>query len=129
MEGYKASNLDHQPDLVIVGNVIRRDNPEAQAVRDQGFVHELSARSVPSSFTISMPWSSPAPTGTTTSMVAPLHFAKLDPTFLVGGIPLNFGQSFRVGQGCSWSSRAMNTTPPTSTRSPSLSTTNLRPPC
>ena len=38
MEGYKASNLDHQPDLVIVGNVIRRDNPEAQAVRDRGLV-------------------------------------------------------------------------------------------
>ena len=39
MDGYKPENIDHHPDLVIVGNVIRRDNVEAQAVRDKGLVH------------------------------------------------------------------------------------------
>ena len=29
---YAAGNLEPVPDLVVVGNVIRRDNPEAQAV-------------------------------------------------------------------------------------------------
>ena len=36
MEGYKASNLDARPDLVIVGNVIRRVNPEAIALEESG---------------------------------------------------------------------------------------------
>ena len=103
MEGYKASNLDHQPDLVIVGNVIRRDNPEAQAVRDRGFVHTSFPRALGALFLHDKHAVVLAGTHgktTTTSMVAHLlHFAKLDPTFLVGGIPLNFGQSFRVGQG------------------------------
>ena len=36
MEGYRASNLDARPDLVIVGNVIRRMNPEAIALENSG---------------------------------------------------------------------------------------------
>ena len=28
MEGFKPENLDHQPDLVVVGNAVSRDNPE-----------------------------------------------------------------------------------------------------
>ncbi|MFI5354755.1 MAG: Mur ligase domain-containing protein, partial [Desulfobaccales bacterium] len=30
--GYAAANLNPRPDLAVVGNVIRRDNPEAQAL-------------------------------------------------------------------------------------------------
>src|SRR5688572_26298862 len=34
---YSADNIDKaQPDLVIIGNVIRRVNPEATAVRERG---------------------------------------------------------------------------------------------
>jgi len=32
MEGYKAENLSHKPDFVIVGNVISKSNLEAQAL-------------------------------------------------------------------------------------------------
>jgi UDP-N-acetylmuramate: L-alanyl-gamma-D-glutamyl-meso-diaminopimelate ligase len=34
MRGYSADNLGWGPELVVVGNAIRRDNPEASAVRD-----------------------------------------------------------------------------------------------
>ncbi|MBE0586384.1 MAG: UDP-N-acetylmuramate:L-alanyl-gamma-D-glutamyl-meso-diaminopimelate ligase, partial [Desulfofustis sp.] len=34
--GYQAANLAHHPDLVIVGNVISRDNPEAVALASAG---------------------------------------------------------------------------------------------
>ena len=35
-EGYHPDHLEPRPDLVVVGNVCRRDNPEAQrVVRDQ----------------------------------------------------------------------------------------------
>ena len=39
MEGYAPQNLDWEPDLVVVGNVIRRVNPEATAVRERGIPH------------------------------------------------------------------------------------------
>ena len=33
-EGYGPENLSPRPDLVVVGNVIKKDNPEARAVED-----------------------------------------------------------------------------------------------
>ncbi|MGD8704751.1 MAG: Mur ligase domain-containing protein, partial [Syntrophobacterales bacterium] len=35
-EGYGGENLEPPPDLVVVGNVVRRDNPEAMAALEQG---------------------------------------------------------------------------------------------
>ena len=35
-DGYRAENLKPSPDLVVVGNVIRRDNPEAVATLESG---------------------------------------------------------------------------------------------
>src|SRR3954464_2254139 len=38
--GYRAENLEAvggRPDLVVIGNVIRSDNPEARAAIDQGY--------------------------------------------------------------------------------------------
>ncbi len=103
MEGYAAKNLAHQPDLVIIGNVIRRTNPEAEAVRQLGLVHTSFPRALGALFLEGKHPIVLAGTHgktTTTSMVAHLlHHAGLDPTFLVGGIPLNFGQSFRVSDG------------------------------
>ena len=37
-EGFRAEHvLDAQPDLVVIGNAVRRDNPEARAAIDEGF--------------------------------------------------------------------------------------------
>src|SRR5579871_1932247 len=36
MKGWDASHLEPAPDLVVVGNVIRRDNPEARAAEERG---------------------------------------------------------------------------------------------
>ncbi|MCB9543361.1 MAG: UDP-N-acetylmuramate:L-alanyl-gamma-D-glutamyl-meso-diaminopimelate ligase, partial [Myxococcales bacterium] len=36
MEGFDASHLDWGPDLVVVGNVCRRDNPESVAAEARG---------------------------------------------------------------------------------------------
>src|SRR5688500_280971 len=32
LQGYRPENLDPAPDLVVIGNVIKKTNPEAQAV-------------------------------------------------------------------------------------------------
>jgi len=100
---YKASNLDWNPDFVVVGNVIRRTNPEAVAMRER----ELPHTSFPTAFSeLLLKNSHPiVVTGThgkttTTSLTAWLMtYADHDPGMMVGGIPLNFGSSFRLGNG------------------------------
>ena len=36
MDGYRAENLDDDPDLVIIGNALSRGNPEVEAVLNKG---------------------------------------------------------------------------------------------
>lgn len=101
---YAAENLDRaRPDLVIIGNVIRRVNPEATAVRER----RLPQMSFPAAFgaLVAADRHSVVIAGThgktTTSalMGHVLAEAGLDPTFLVGGVTLNYGGNFRLGKG------------------------------
>lgn len=101
---YAARNLDRaRPDLVIIGNVIRRVNPEATAVRER----RILQMSFPAAFgaLIAAHRHSVVIAGThgktTTSalMGHVLAEAGLDPTFLVGGVTLNYGGNFRLGKG------------------------------
>jgi UDP-N-acetylmuramate: L-alanyl-gamma-D-glutamyl-meso-diaminopimelate ligase len=101
---YAAENLDRaRPDLVIIGNVIRRVNPEATAVRER----RLPQMSFPAAFgaLIAATRHSVVIAGThgktTTSalMGHVLAQAGLDPTFLVGGVTLDYGGNFRLGHG------------------------------
>jgi UDP-N-acetylmuramate: L-alanyl-gamma-D-glutamyl-meso-diaminopimelate ligase len=101
--GYRAENLDPRPDLVVVGNVIRRENPEAQAVEDLG----LSRLSLPEALNRFLVGSrqSLVVTGThgkttTTALLSWLLSATdRDPGFMVGGLAKNFASNYRVGQG------------------------------
>ncbi len=103
MRGYRPENLDWNPDVVIVGNVIRRINPEAEAMRERGLPHV----SFPEAFgELFLADRHPVViTGThgkttTTSLTAwLLRATDRDPTLLVGGVPLNFGASFVLGDG------------------------------
>jgi len=101
---YRAENLDlARPDLVVVGNVIRRNNPEATAVRERG----LAQMSFPAAFgSLFLAGRHPVVvTGThgkTTSSALLAHLlvsAGRDPSFLVGGVVQNGGTSFRLGEG------------------------------
>ncbi len=103
MQGYRPENLDWNPDLVIVGNVIRRINPEAEAMRERGIPHVSFPEAFADKFLAGR--HPVVVTGThgkttTTSLAAWLfEGGGLDPTLLVGGVPLNFGQSFKLGAG------------------------------
>ena len=101
---YSAENIERaKPDLVIIGNVIRRVNPEATAVRERG----IPQMSFPAAFgaLIAERRHSIVIAGThgktTTSalMAHVLADAGLDPTFLVGGVTLNYTGNFRLGSG------------------------------
>ena len=101
---YSADNIDKaKPDLVIIGNVIRRVNPEATAVRERG----LPQMSFPAAFgsLILANKHSVVIVGThgkTTVSALMAHVlvdAGLDPSFLVGGVTVNYGANFRLGKG------------------------------
>jgi len=104
MTPYGPGNLEAaKPDLVVVGNVIRRVNPEATAVRERG----LPAMSFPAAFgALFLRGRHPVVVvgthGKTTTSALTAHLlvtAGVDPSFLVGGVAGNAGSNFRVGKG------------------------------
>ena len=103
MEGYRAENLDPPPDLVIIGNVIRKTNPEAQAVFDRKLAYTSFPKALGDFFLEhkhSIVVSGTHGKTTTASLIAwILTYAGLDPGMLVGGVPQNFGEGFRLGDG------------------------------
>lgn len=104
MIGYRPENLEAaRPDLVIVGNVIRRVNPEATAMRERGLPH-MSFPAALGELCIGERHSvvvvgTHGKTTTTALMGHLLAEAKRDPSFLVGGVTLNYDSNFRVGSG------------------------------
>ena len=101
---YKPENLDAaRPDLVIVGNVIRRVNPEATAMRERGLPHMSFPAALGELFLAGRHSVVVAGTHgkTTTSALAShvLVAAGRDPSFLVGGVSRNYDTNFRLGAG------------------------------
>lgn len=101
--GYSADNLNPAPDLVIVGNVITRKNPEAIALAELNLPY-LSFPQALSYFYIqsrtSLVISGTHGKTTTCSLLATaLYHAGLDPSFMIGGIVGEFGTNFRLGKG------------------------------
>lgn len=103
ISGYSEKNLSPQPDLVIVGNVVTRKNPEAIAL-SQTNIPYLSFPQALSHFFISSRQSlvisgTHGKTTTCSLLASALHCAELDPTFMIGGIVNEFGTNFRLGKG------------------------------
>ena len=109
IEGYGAGQVQLQPDMFVVGNVVSRARladgspkfPLMEAILAQGLpytsgppwlaAHVLQGRHV-------LAVAGTHGKTTTTSMLAwILESAGLTPGFLVGGVPLNFGVSARLG--------------------------------
>jgi UDP-N-acetylmuramate: L-alanyl-gamma-D-glutamyl-meso-diaminopimelate ligase len=104
MTPYSAENLDRaKPDLVVIGNVIRRENPEATAVRERG-LPQMSFPAAMGSLILDGKHSvviagTHGKTTTSALMSHVLVTAGVDPTFLVGGVTLNAESNFRFGNG------------------------------
>ena len=109
IEGYSADQMALQPDMFVVGNVVSRARladgspkfPLMEAILDAGSPytsgpqwlaeHVLQGRHV-------LAVAGTHGKTTTTSMLAwILECAGLEPGFLVGGVPLDFGVSARLG--------------------------------
>ncbi len=102
-QGYKAAHLDSHPDLVIVGNAISRDNPEALRLAELG-LHYCSMPQAVNHF-LARGKKALVITGThgkttTSSLLAwILYKAEKDPSFIIGGILQNFNSNHRLGGG------------------------------
>ncbi len=101
IEGYDAAQLDAaKPDLFVVGNVVSRGNPLMEAILDRGLPYTsgpqwLGDHVLPGKWVLAVAGTHGKTT--TTSMLAwMLEDAGLEPGFLIGGVPLNFGVSARL---------------------------------
>ena len=101
IEGYDPSQLDQKPDIVIIGNALGRGNPSIEHIIDTNirytsgpqWLHEhvLQDRHV-------LAVAGTHGKTTTASMLSwSLEVAGYKPGFLIGGIPINFGISARLG--------------------------------
>jgi UDP-N-acetylmuramate: L-alanyl-gamma-D-glutamyl-meso-diaminopimelate ligase len=99
--GFDAAHVADRPDLVVVGNVCRKDNPEARAAIDGGLAHTSMAGALETMFLAERPGfvvaGTHGKTTTTTLLAYLLDRTGRDPGLFVGGIPKDFAESFRLG--------------------------------
>lgn len=98
-KGYQASNLATKPDFVIIGNVISKNNPEAEECMRLGLPYASLPQSIGEvlidqreSIVIA---GTHGKTTTTSMMAWTTDQVGLKPGFLIGGIPKNYDLSFR----------------------------------
>ena len=96
---YSEQNLRHRPNLVVIGNAMSRGNPEVEAVLD----HKLRYCSLPELLKeffmrgkrVLVIAGTHGKTTTTSLLTWVFEHNKLNPSFLIGGIPNNLGQGAR----------------------------------
>jgi UDP-N-acetylmuramate: L-alanyl-gamma-D-glutamyl-meso-diaminopimelate ligase len=101
--GFGAQNLAPAPDLVVVGNVITRNNPEAEALLKTSLPYLSMPEALWHFFLqhkrVLMVAGTHGKT-TSTSMIAHvLEAASRDPSMMVGGVAKDFGSNYRLGEG------------------------------
>jgi UDP-N-acetylmuramate: L-alanyl-gamma-D-glutamyl-meso-diaminopimelate ligase len=103
IEGYDANQLQLQPDVFVIGNVVKRGMPLMEAVLNAGARMTSGPQWLAENVLQGRHVLAVAGTHgktTTTSMLAwILECAGQHPGFLVGGVPQNFGISARLGSG------------------------------
>jgi UDP-N-acetylmuramate: L-alanyl-gamma-D-glutamyl-meso-diaminopimelate ligase len=103
MDGFDAAHIQKGTDLVVVGNAVTRENPEAKKMDQMGIpfcsmpqaLNHFVARDKKT-----LVVSGTHGKTTTASILAwMLYKAGLDPSFMIGGILQNFDSNFRLGGG------------------------------
>jgi UDP-N-acetylmuramate: L-alanyl-gamma-D-glutamyl-meso-diaminopimelate ligase len=101
MEGYDAAHVADRPDLVVVGNAIRRANPEAQEVERLGLARTSMSGALREHFLARRRALVVAGTHgkTTTSAMCAwlLSRAGFEPGWFIGGIPKVLGVGAAIG--------------------------------
>ena len=101
IEGFDAGQLDTRPDQVVIGNVMTRGHSVVERMLSEQWPmvsgpQWLSEHLLQSRWVLAV--SGTHGKTTTASMLAwILEYAGLNPGFLIGGVPQNFGVSARIG--------------------------------
>lgn len=104
LEGYTKEHLEtFRPDLVVIGNAAAKTNPEAAATVEMDLPYTSMPEAIFNLFINGkhsiVITGTHGKTSTTSLMAWILEAAGRDPSFVVGGIPLNFGHNFKLGKG------------------------------
>ena len=103
IEGFGADQLALKPDVFVIGNVVTRGNALMEAILDAGAAYtsgpQWLAEHVLQGRHVLAVAGTHGKTSTTSMLAWILDQAGLQPGFLVGGVPLNFGVSARLGTG------------------------------
>jgi UDP-N-acetylmuramate: L-alanyl-gamma-D-glutamyl-meso-diaminopimelate ligase len=101
MEGFDASHLKPAPDLVLIGNAMSRGNVEVEAVLNRRLDYmsgpEWLTREVLRKRWVLAVAGTHGKTTTTTMLLWILEQAGFDAGYLVGGVPMDFSTSARLG--------------------------------
>jgi UDP-N-acetylmuramate: L-alanyl-gamma-D-glutamyl-meso-diaminopimelate ligase len=101
MRGFDAAHLTPAPDLVVVGNVCRRDNVEARAAIDGGLPYLSMPGALEQLFLkerqVFVVAGTHGKTTTTALVTQLLRAAGRDPGYLLGGVARDFDESFGLG--------------------------------
>jgi len=101
IEGFAAGQLALKPDVFVIGNAISRGNPLLEAILDQGLPYvsgpQWLAENVLQGRWVLGVAGTHGKTTTASMLAWILEDANLAPGFLIGGVPLNFGVSARLG--------------------------------
>ena len=103
MQGYDRSHLQPHPDLVIVGNAMKRGIDAVEYMLNEGLPYtsgpQFLADHVLQGKHVLGVAGTHGKTTTTTMLAWVLDQAGLNPGFLIGGVPLGFSESARMGGG------------------------------
>ena len=128
MQGYDHSHL--HPDLVIVGNAMKRGIDAVEYMLNEGLPYisgpQFLADHVLQGKHVLGVAGTHGKTTTTTMLAWVLDQAGLEPGFLIGGVPLGFSESARLGGGKYFCVKPMNTILLSSTSVPSSCITILK---
>ncbi|HXU53590.1 MAG TPA: UDP-N-acetylmuramate:L-alanyl-gamma-D-glutamyl-meso-diaminopimelate ligase [Casimicrobiaceae bacterium] len=102
-EGYDAAQLHgvaRDAELFVVGNVVSRGNPLIEAILDRGLPYAsgpewLHDHILPGRWTLAVAGTH-GKTTTSSMLTSILEHANLNPGFLIGGVPRDFGVSARL---------------------------------
>ena len=102
IEGWGVEQMKLAPDIFVIGNVVTRGNPLMEALLDAGARYtsgpQWLAENVLQGRHVLAVAGTHGKTTTTAMLAWILERAGLQPGFLVGGVPLNFGVSARLGR-------------------------------
>lgn len=102
ISGYSPEQIALQPDLYVIGNVVTRGNPLMEEILNRNLPYisgpQWLLENVLRKYWVLAVAGTHGKTTTSSMLAWILEYAGLNPGFLIGGIPENFGISARIGQ-------------------------------